>query len=197
MTIETGKQVRETWIEEQLYLIPFMDRAKIAAEFDFRYVSDREDVLKTEWIINEYSKRNGNGENTFDDEIREILATELNCWSLPRKVRRNVSLSVTSKIREDFQWRLEGATDRVTQLVDRMQYLSMKYGLHLEPKERVILQAVLQGVEVEPVLIDNLAKIFLDSPFYEAGEKEAKSLYLKLKEANYYELLATIESLRL
>nr|OEE26903.1 hypothetical protein OAM_10600 [Vibrio cyclitrophicus ZF14]PMF61421.1 hypothetical protein BCV12_20410 [Vibrio cyclitrophicus] len=78
-----------------------------------------------------------------------------------------------------------------------MQYLSMKYGLHLEPKERVILQAVLQGVEVEPVLIDNLAKIFLDSPFYEAGEKEAKSLYLKLKEANYYELLATIESLRL
>lgn len=186
---------KKKWIHQQIRNIPLIEEKKLLAEFDYRYVDDRDVNLRTEWIINEYSIREKNEEKFYDDDSKDELYNRLVNWAQPQDIRRSVSLSVTNKIREDFQWRLAGATDRVTQLVDRMEYLSMKYSIPLEPQERFILQAILSDIEVEPVRIENLAKIFTETPFYN-NDDAAKSLYLKLKEANYYELLATVESVR-
>jgi hypothetical protein len=111
------------------------------------------------------------------------------------KLPRNPSFTPSPKLRADLEARKEGTTERLNQIWDRYEYLQLQAGIHLDPDEKQVLLNVLSGSFIEPSFIEHLAHEIIDSDDYIDGNSAAKSLYDKVKNASYAELLATVERL--
>lgn len=111
------------------------------------------------------------------------------------KLSRNPSFTPSPKLRSNLEERREGTTERLNQIWDRYEYLQQKVGLHLEPEEKTVLRTILTSSVVDPLFIECLAHEVIDSDDYLAGAPAAKSLYEKVRAADYSVLLATVERL--
>ena len=185
------------WVEDEIGEIKRYNYQRLRGEYLYRYVREDDEEFLNEWIINEYSLRKYDEEKFFDEDaelkFKDYFATEFRTY---KSLRRNVSISLTKEVRNDFESRFDGPTERVNNLVERMEYLAMRYAIHLEPKEKAVLLGILvTELEITPILIETLAKKVLDSEYYYLGEKEAHTLYKKMKDATYPQLLGTVESL--
>ena len=108
---------------------------------------------------------------------------------------RNPSFTPSPKLRANLEERREGTTERLNQIWDRYEYLQLQAGIHLESAEKQVLLNVLSGSFIEPSFIEHLAHEIIDSDDYIEGIDTAKTLYEKVKNATYAELLATVERL--
>lgn len=187
----------DKWIEDKLDEIPSPTKKKLCSEYDYRYVNDFYENFQNEWVINEYSQEVNNENCFFDEKRKNFFLKNFQHYEEGHVFKRNSSFSFTDEIKENFKWRVEGSTERICQLVNRMSYLMEKFALKLEPEERKLLLAILYDINlVEPVIIEHLSNKVLNSEYYNDGDKVAESLFNKINDADYHELLATVEMLR-
>ncbi len=187
----------KSWEREEVRKIPDTIYYKLLGEFESSYVSNDSAELKNAWIINEHSIQAYGEEKYYDERTKEICHEHFRgVFRTKKTLRRNVSVGLANDLVKDyFESRWVGATDIVKDLVERINYLTRIHALHLEPGERSVLLGILaQHDEISPVLIDTLAKEVLDSEYYK-NEDDARSLYGKLHDATYQQLLGTVDSL--
>jgi hypothetical protein len=110
-----------------------------------------------------------------------------------KDISRNPSFTPSPTLRKNLNNCGRGVTERLNQIYDRYSHLNLKAALHLEPDEKKVLLNILSGSFVEPVFIEHLATEVIDSDDYMSDSDAAKSLYLKIKDASYAALLATVE----
>tara|TARA_B100002049_G_scaffold237336_1_gene228331 strand:- start:14793 stop:15140 length:348 start_codon:yes stop_codon:yes gene_type:complete len=112
-----------------------------------------------------------------------------------KELPRNPSFTPSKSLRDNLNTRNEGTTERLNQIWERYSYLQQSCALHLAPDEKQVLLNILSGSFVDPSFIQHLALEIIDSDDYLNNNPAAKSLYDKVKIANFYELLATVERL--
>ncbi|PAJ71759.1 hypothetical protein CJF42_25020 [Pseudoalteromonas sp. NBT06-2] len=114
---------------------------------------------------------------------------------MKKEISRNPSFTPSPSFRKNINDNKLGTTERLNQIWDRYEYLLQSNALHLEPEEKQVLTNILSGSFIEPSFIEHLAQEVIDSDDYIAGNEAAKSLYEKMKNVSYAEILATVERL--
>lgn len=189
----------EQWINKSKNEIPEIEYYRLQGEFNYRYVNDDHDEYVNDWIINQYSLRNNNEEKFHESRENEMNEKFQYSSSIKNAMRRNVSIGLSSFVRDDFERRVTHPTERVNQLVERMQELqTCNYTIDLEPLEKSVLLGLItqlhnHGHQIDSRFIKKLPSFVIDSEYYLKDEPGARSLYQKIKGKDYAFLLATIE----
>lgn len=113
-----------------------------------------------------------------------------------KQISRNPSFTPSPQLRNDLNSNPNGVTYRLNQIWDRYEYIIRTQSLELSIDEIHLLNSILNGTFIDPVLIDNLYSEIIDSDEYLAGNEIAKSLADKFKSASYEQSLATIERIK-
>ncbi|MBL4262807.1 hypothetical protein [Vibrio fluvialis] len=122
---------------------------------------------------------------------------------MKKSLTRNPSFTPCPSLRVNLETRREGTTERLNQIWHRYEYLLLEEAIHLEPEELSLLKRILmvnvasQDIELEPSKIHYISTLILNSEQYIGGEEIAVSLYGKLVDATYPELLSLIENIGL
>lgn len=88
----------------------------------------------------------------------------------------------------------ESVSGRINRCADRYLAIVQRSGLDLTEDEKHILGNCLSGSWADPLLIRHLADEVEDSEFYEESDV-AKELVMKLLDASFADLVATVEKL--
>ena len=190
---------RNDWIQLEINIIPEEEYYKLQGEFNYRYVNDDEVDYVDEWIINQYSLRTSNETKCYEGREDQINAQFITNRTSKSPMKRNVSIGLSHLVKTDFEVRHANPTQRVNELVERIQELQTSgYVINLEPLEKQILLGVAasfsrNAAPINSKFIKKLPSLVIDSEYYLKDDPGARSLYQKLEGKDYVSLLATIE----